>query len=90
MGYTQTACSEILVDPRYKKLPKGTKSTFTAAAAAVKQLFDEAQPKLSEDMPETLSFGISEVNAAFLTAEAAVASVKSLMGRGALFGPSTR
>ena len=38
--------------------------------------FDEAQPKLSEDMPEKLSFDISEVNAAYQTAEAAVASVK--------------
>ena len=65
-------------------LPKTAKSTFAAAAKAVNKLFEETQPKLSEDMPEMLSFGISEANAAFQTAEAAVATVKSLMERGAL------
>ena len=79
MGFVHSVGSDLLGDAQFKKLPKAAKSTLAAAAKAVKVLLEEAQPKLSEDMPEALSFGISEVNAAFQTAEAAVASVKSLM-----------
>ena len=79
MGYIHSACAEIAADERYKKLPKSSKTSFLAAAKAVKKLFEEAQPKLSEDIPEKLSFDINEVNAAFQTAEAAVAAAKTMM-----------
>ena len=79
MGYIHSACAEIAADERYKKLPKSAKTNFLAAAKAVKQLYEEAQPKLSEDIPEKLSFDINEVNAAFQAAEAAVAAAKTMM-----------
>ena len=79
MGFIHSACAEIAADDRYKKLPRSAKSNFSAAAKAVKQLYEEAQPKLSEEIPEKLSFDINEVNAAFQAAEAAVAATKLML-----------
>ena len=79
LGYINNVCQGLLADAAYKKLPRSAKSNFAPAAKRVKELMDEAQPKLSEELPAPLSFDIAEVNAVFSTADSAVASVKSMM-----------
>ena len=79
MGYINNVCQGLLADAAYKKLPRSAKSNFAPAAKRVKELIDEAQPKLSEELPEKLSYELSEVNTAFQTAEAAVATVKAML-----------
>ena len=79
LAYINSVCESLLADAAYKRLPKSAKSSFAPAAKRVKELMDEAQPKLSEELPEKMPFDIAEVNAVFSTAESAVATVKSLM-----------
>ena len=49
-------CQSLLADAAYKKLPRSAKSNFAPAAKRVKELIEEAQPKLAEEHPEKLSF----------------------------------
>ena len=79
MAYINNVCQSLLADAAYTRLPKSAKTSFAPAAKRVKELMDEAQPKLSEELPAPLSFDIAEVNAVFSTADSAVASVKSML-----------
>ena len=79
LAYVNNVCQGLLADAAYKRLPRTAKNNFAPAAKRVKELLEEAQPKLSEELPEKLSYELSEVNTAFQTAEAAVATVKAML-----------
>ena len=79
LAYINSVCESLLADAAYKRLPRSAKTNFAPTAKRVKELIDEAQPKLTQELPEKLSFDIAEVNAVFSTADSAVASVKSTM-----------